>query len=417
MVRERGEVMGAWKLTGVIAGALGLLGIGITACGTVTGQGNGGHSARNAPVSAASVAGAGQTANGSVRATGSPRTGPVPAGFAATSVTFVSPSEAFVLGTAPCVHRPCTSIVRTLNRGRTWRGLPAPVTPLTYAFSGRAGVWGIRFGTPSHGFVFGRGLWETRNGGENWIRDSWPHGSIISLAVIDGQVLALADRCRTAGNGCGPHAILLRRPLGGGRWVTAARVPSPALAYQTEAIATRATVAAVLAGNRVLVTGNGGLTVRSRATPCTSPRPGFATSVAVTSTHGLALLCTGQGFTGHTIKRVYVSRNDGRSWTRSGQPSSLGDGGVIAAASTAHLCIATYSAASWLFCSADGGARWSIVRTEPDGGMGWSDLGFTTSRDGVVVRGPADTDGNTDNRPGWLRLTQDAGTHWHRVRF
>src|ERR1700722_16259667 len=50
--------------------------------------------------------------------------------FAATSVTWVSPDEAFVLGTAPCAHAPCTSIARTLDRGASWAGMPAPVVPL-----------------------------------------------------------------------------------------------------------------------------------------------------------------------------------------------------------------------------------------------------------------------------------------------
>ena len=54
--------------------------------------------------------------------TPAPPGGPVPSGFTATSVTFVSAQEAFVLGTAPCPNAPCTSIVRTLGRGASWRG-------------------------------------------------------------------------------------------------------------------------------------------------------------------------------------------------------------------------------------------------------------------------------------------------------
>jgi hypothetical protein len=69
-----------------------------------------------------------------------PSGGPVPAGFRAASVTFVSTREAFVLGTAPCKHAPCTSIARTLDRGVSWRGLPAPGVPLgePYASTGTA---------------------------------------------------------------------------------------------------------------------------------------------------------------------------------------------------------------------------------------------------------------------------------------
>jgi hypothetical protein len=66
----------------------------------------------------------------------------------------VSPDEAFVLGTAPCADAPCTSIARTLNRGASWTARPAPAVPV--GAPGQAGVvWGIRFATPEHGFVFG----------------------------------------------------------------------------------------------------------------------------------------------------------------------------------------------------------------------------------------------------------------------
>jgi hypothetical protein len=94
-----------------------------------------------------------------------PSGGPVPAGFRAASATFVSTREAFVLGTAPCQHAPCTSIARTRDRGVSWRGLPVPVVPLGEpGTSDGSAVWGIRFATPEHGFVFGNGLWVTSDG-------------------------------------------------------------------------------------------------------------------------------------------------------------------------------------------------------------------------------------------------------------
>ena len=49
--------------------------------------------------------------------------------------------------------------------------------------------------------------------------------------------------------------------------------------------------------------------------------------------------------------------------------------------------------------------------------MGWADLGFTTANDGVAVHGPANTDGNSTQRPGQLLLTSDGGTTWHQVSF
>jgi hypothetical protein len=78
--------------------------------------------------------------------------------FAATSVTWVSPEEAFVLGTAPCAHAPCTAVIRTLNRGVSWTGLPAPAEAIGPPPGGNTPVlWGIRFATREHGFAFGGG--------------------------------------------------------------------------------------------------------------------------------------------------------------------------------------------------------------------------------------------------------------------
>jgi hypothetical protein len=137
------------------------------------------------------------------------------------------------------------------------------------------------------------------------------------------------------------------------------------------------------------------------------------TSVAVQAPHGLALLCTGQGYTGHTDKTVYVSGDLGATWTLAGHPASAGDGGVIAVSGPGHLTIATPSAASWLYYSADNGKTWRTAVTYLDGGQGWNDLGFTTTRDGLVIHGHP----YHDNMPGQLLLTGNGGLTWHTVTF
>ena len=338
-----------------------------------------------------------------------PPGGPVPGGFTATSVTFVSTQEAFVLGTAPCSHAPCTSIVRTLDRGASWRGLPAPVLPLSSP--GGTGVWGIRFATPEHGFVFGDGLRETTDGGQHWTSAAYPGGSILSLAAIDGQVLALTATCSAQG-GCAESGTLLRRPLAGGAWSQVTQVRTAGITDPTDMIATQADVAAVLDGSDVAVTSNGGVTITRHPTPCGTTTMMRGVSVAVIAPDGLALLCTGQGYTGHTVKTVYTSGNLGATWIKAGVPGSAGDGGTIAAAGPTQLVIATASAASWLYYSGDGAAQWQTVLTEPDGGQGWADLGFTTASDGVVIHGPA-----SKGFAGQLMLTQDGGLTWGQVSF
>ena len=395
-----------------LTAALAALLLGVAGCGSSGASGSAASSGTGAGSPVRSASSPSVSAQAPVGAMAS--AGPVPARFAAASVTFVSPEEAWVLGTAPCAHAPCTSIVRTLDRGQSWVGLPAPLAAV--GPPGQASppaVWGIRFATPGHGFVFGDGLWETTDGGGHWIRDAQPGGSILSLAILGGQVLALTAPC--APGGCPRPAVLERRALGGGPWTAVAKVAVGNLIDSTDPIATQAGVAAFVNGHDVLVTGDDGLTFSVSPVPC--PALGQAPSVAVTSPHGLAVLCTGEGYTGHTLKQVYVSRDDGMHWARAGAPSPAGDGGTIAATGAGQLAIATESAASWLFYSGDAGSSWRIVYIAGDGGMGWADLGFTTATDGVVVHGPANADGNSTQRPGQLLFTSDGGTTWHQVSF
>ena len=335
----------------------------------------------------------------------------MPSGFAATSVTFVSPEEAFVLGTAPCAKAPCTSILRTLDRGASWRGLPAPVVPLA-AQSGVAGpaVWGIRFANPSDGFVFGNGLWETTDGGEHWTSAVSPGGSIESLEVIDGQVLAVTGTC-TPNGGCGQTGTLERRPLAGGAWQVVAPVSDRGV------IATQARVAAVLDGSSVIVTTNGGISTATHAAPCSAEGISAPASLAVTGPTGLALLCAGDAAVGSVTKTVYVSDDLGAHWTKAGSPARGGDPEGLSAASASQLVASAASGASMLYYSADGGAQWTTAYSQGDGGLGFNDLGFTTATDGVVVYGPVLSDSNAEGRPGRLLLTTNGGASWQEVSY
>lgn len=405
------------RASGVAVGmAVLLAGLSLAGCGAASsGPGAGASSTAasatsGAPNPAASTPGAASPRPATTPAT-APVGGPVPSGFAATSVTFVSANEAFVLGTAPCVHKPCTSIVRTMNRGASWVGLPAPVAPLgdPYAYNGQAAVWGIRFASPSLGFVFGNGLWETTDSGEHWTSIAGPGGSITDLEVIDGQLLALTGTC-SAQSGCTQSETLYRRALDGGSWHVVTNVSS------ARVIATQARTAAVLDGTRVVVTSDGGLTLAMHATPCASPASA-GSAVAVTGPDSLALLCEDGAAMGSAQKTVYVSDDLGAHWAKAGSPPLGGDPWGTSAGSPARLVVGAESGASWLYYSDDGGAEWSTAYKAIDGGRGFNDLGFTTATDGVAVVGPAYTDGNTEQAPGQLLLTSNSGATWQVVRF
>jgi hypothetical protein len=415
---------------GLACGAL-LAAVALTACGAAS-SGSGGDAAATSPAPSSGSAGSGGASSATAPAASGaassapaasataaststvavPSGGPVPVGFAATSVTFVSPEEAFVLGTAPCAKAPCTSILRTLDRGASWRGLPAPVVPLAAQPRVVAGpaVWGIRFANPWDGFVFGNGLWETTDGGERWAPAVPPAGPIESLEVIDGQVLAVTGTC-SPNFGCGQTGTLMRRPLAGGAWTAVSRVSGRG------AIATQARVAAVLDADDLIVTVNGGVSTVTRAGPCSTAGIDAPVSLAVTGPTGLALLCGGNGAAGSVDKTVFVSDDLGAHWSVAGSPARGGDPEEMSDGSAAQLVVAAASGASMLYYSADGGAQWATAYYEGDGGLGFNDLGFTTPADGVVVYGPALSDSNAESRPGWLLLTSNGGASWHPVPF
>ncbi len=415
----------ARRLALVVAAGLGA--VALSACGPSHSSAAGpSATASSAPSSpAASSQGAGSAAAGAGPATTSaPATAtatPAPtaaagrpglAGFAATSVTFVSTEEAFVLGTTACAHAPCTAIAATQDRGGKWAELPAPAVPLgdPLANSGQAAVWGIRFADPELGFVFGNGLWVTTDGGKQWTATASPGGSIVDLEVIDGQVLALSYPC-SAQSDCGQTGTLYRRALSGGPWSAVTRVSG------ARVIATQARVAAVLDLSDVVVTGDGGLTFAVRATPCAGSGSA-GSAVAVTGPGSLALLCAGGAAMGSVQKTVYVSDDLGVTWAKAGSPPLGGDPWGISAGTPAQLTVAALSGATWLYYSADGGVRWSIAYRAPvDGGVEFNDLGFTTTADGVAVLGPVYYDRNPEGMPGQLLLTSDGGASWATVRF
>jgi hypothetical protein len=213
---------------------------------------------------------------------------------------------------------------------------------------------------------------------------------------------------------CSDSLALYHRPISGGTWRRVARAGT---AFE-EGIAVHGRVVWVLMGKTLLRSGDSGRTFTAHSVPC--PR-GHATlpvpeSITDDGAHAY-VLCVGQGFTGHTIKFVYRTARTPSGWKLAGRPPTAGDSGELAAGSDKAVVLATASAASWLDRSRDAGQRWSTVLNDADGGEGWSDLGFTTATDGVVIHGPAITDGGDSGHPGQLLLTDDGGVTWRLVTF
>ena len=340
--------------------------------------------------------------------------GPVPSGTKATSVTFISPRTAFVLGTAPCSGAPCSVILRSRDRGHSWVGLPAPRESVS-TFLG-TGLWGLRFANVRHGYAFGDGLWATADGGGSWHRGAAPGRIVLALAAVeDRELVAVAASCLPGESHCANGLTLYHRPIGAGRWTVVAGARTNLFGAS---IAVHGADVWVRTLSNLYVSRDGGASFRARPQPCYPSRPDYGMPVSVTDDGAhIYLLCAGEGAAGSTAKYVFRADPAGLGWTLVGRPPRTGDGGDLSAGGDGALIITTASGASWLYRSTDGGRSWKTVLTENDGGAGWNDLGFTTATDGVVVHGPAVSDGESDGRPGQLLLSDDGGQTFLPVEF
>jgi photosystem II stability/assembly factor-like uncharacterized protein len=338
------------------------------------------------------------------------RGGPVPPRTRATSVTFISPDSAFVLGTAPCGHPPCSVILRTRDRGRSWRGLPAPREAVGQ-FAQR-GLWGLRFADARNGYAYGKGFWETADGGRSWQRRAGPAPIVLALEAVQArELVAVSASCLPGQTSCRRGLRLYTRPVSSGTWTVAAKTRT----YSTDAsIAVHGPAVTAVVGTRLYASRDGGRTFARERAPCAAPGISYGTAVADDGAHAY-LVCSGLGGAGSITK--YVFRGRGSSWARVGSPPTPGAEQGLSAGSDGAVVVAATGGASWLYRSSDGGDTWRTVVTENDGGQGWADLGFTTRRDGVVIHGPAMRDRTGGGWPGRLLLTDDAGRTWHRVRF
>ena len=126
----------------------------------------------------------------------SPAAAPVPASFQPTSVTFVGAGTGWVIGQAGtpghCASQYCTSVARTNDAGRTWAGVPAP---LTGAPDGATGVSQIRFLNLKDGWAFGPELWVTHTGGQTWTQINTHGLRVTDLETVGSRAFALFASC------------------------------------------------------------------------------------------------------------------------------------------------------------------------------------------------------------------------------
>ena len=344
-------------------------------------------------------------------------------------LTWVSDKHGWALAAAPCGRYLCPRLATTTDGGRTWTALPAPpgrvAWPEGTAGCARSGcVSQVRFATATVGYLFGPALFQTSDGGRSWRRV--PGRPVEALEPSAGTVARIVyDH-----TGCpGPCDRTVQETTAGpAAWHTVLRIPAAAAAYGIAAQLVRQGTSVLyvllyghVAGGAgqahtvILRSTDGGATWQRRADPCggTGLDEHDTSGLAAAPGGFAAVLCRPRSGTGTTFVRT--SADNGSSW---GPPRSVPGGtrddlSLIAAASAAHLVLATGGAAGQgpsgyeLLASGDGGLHWSTLvsgteRLDPRA-PGATFLGFEDATVGRWISGP---------RAIWT--TTDAGQHWVR---
>ncbi|MQA80443.1 MAG: hypothetical protein GEV10_18525 [Streptosporangiales bacterium] len=319
--------------------------------------------------------------------------GPVPAGFRARSLTAVSTDTFWVLGTAPCDTPVCTSIVRTDDGGRTFRGLPAPRAPLASDRPTRAAIGDLRFASGDDGYAFGGALWTTHDGGRQWARGSLP-GSVERVEAAGGTAWALVS--------VGDGQRLYRSPTSRDSW-SRVRLPTT-LGGETADLAVHGSGLVTVVGGSgdrsvSVVSTDGGRTFDTHDRPCD---PALGSTVSATS-GALWMFCA----TG-TQGRPYVSTDDARSWNavRGAPAGGWANSSVVGARSRTTAALAS---GTRIYTLTSGGATRPASNAADTGGTSFRFLGFTTPLVGYAVVGRTSTSS--------LWRTTDGGHTWGTVRF
>ncbi len=349
----------------------------------------------------------------------------VPSGFEPGSVTFVSSSTGFVIGIdSSCAAGACVALARTTDGGSSWVALPTPPAGYVNRYGSTSGstpaVSEVRFADESDGWIYGPSLFATHDGGATWQPVSLG-GSVVSLETSGGYVDALVSACTgVQGQECtGPLQLYQAQATGGdfSPVLTGPSVMSTSgalLHLSLHAPVGFVNMSGVGEPNQASIYATQDLANpggwKAFPDPCAGlTNYGFDALVAPDTT-SLYTLCSGQGAAGSVIKAV-VKTVSGVS-TVTGTPPAGGDPEALAATSAGTLVVSAASGASWLYRSTDGGATWTTADTFNDGGIGFNDLGFTTSTQGVVIHGVA---GPPTNVVSQLLMTTDGGASWSIV--
>jgi len=375
--------------------------------------------------------------------------GPVPANFTPTSVTFVSTSTGWVIGQAgtpgSCANKDpyiCTSIARTDDAGKTWEGGPAPDTG---APSNATGVSGIRFLDGVNGWAFGPELWVTHDAGRHWTQESTDGARVTDLETAGDRAYALFATCSAPANsrmpatdwalGCDRYSLMTTTTSDSNEWTPVSDATSGLTdtAVVTGGTGTSGnitlsgTTGYLVAPDGTLYSGQiGGAWTKTGTMPCLPGIANYTTGqassaqIAIINSTQLATFCA-TGGPPIVPSRVYTSDDGGATWSALSaqwpgdvsQSEAAGDylaATSIAATSDGTIVLGTLQgidflpagATTWQAATVNGSLATAANAQTAYGGFSY--VGMTSPNQGVAI--------SEDSGVHEIWLTIDGGHTW-----
>lgn len=336
----------------------------------------------------------------------------VPAGFVASSTSWTSTEDGWVLGFAPCsggARGECGTLVHTTDGGASWKSAAVPgvrVSPrfrqVRILFAARS-----RAGDPAMGLASdGTRLFVTSDGARTWQQASVGSApSIGDFALTDTSAYAIVGR----GTPDAGTTALFTTARGANTWAAVPKVRTAGNGVNIDGgydLAARGDHGAVALGRIFVDTGywrtDDGTTWTKRAAPCTSDQ---LPSVNWVGPHKTVVTCSYNPGMSREFKDVRESLDGGAFTTTSSAPVDLFTTATGAANARRPFIGATAAGVGWLYGTFDDGASWQTVLAVNDE-LPFHDLQFTDARHGFVVSG------GSAYRRGAVYRTVDGGHTW-----
>lgn len=261
----------------------------------------------------------------------------------------------------------------------------------------------LRFADRLDGWAGVGELYSTHDGGATWHKQA-VRGQVSHVETGGGYVFVTTDTCVGPGSHCSSRVYA--SPVGRDAW----RAVAPRLATQNGVASLAVHDADWFAGSSTGVFHGSGssLSIGRLPDPCPKPDATYGSpDIAIADAQHLDATCVSGGAGGSAQYELFGSTDGGRVWRKS--RSFVGMSGLEGVADNGHgvLLLAESSAASALVRTVDDGHSFRASRVHsPEGGIPWSDLGFTT---------PDQAEAVLDHRA--MYVSHDAGRTFTRVRF